>query len=149
MVQTAGKRYSKVEGARASSTLEAVQPRYFTVKGMVRSCFNDPAEAITVTLKLPLLPFLALLRVSVEEPFCEGTLCGLKLAVIPAGNPEAENSTVELSPPRAAVVITTVPPAVELTVMLVTLGVSENPGTFTVMVCLCVRLPPVAVTVAL
>jgi hypothetical protein len=97
------------------------------------------------------LPFLApvpLVRVSVETPLPgEETVWGLKLAVTSAGNPVTDKATVELNPPKAAVVNFTVPVALETSARLVALAESEKLGMFTVSVCFCVMPPPTAVTV--
>lgn len=86
-------------------------------------------------LELPVVGPDPLARVRVDDPLPgEATVCGLKLAVMPVGNPDTESATDELKPPNAAVVIFKVAWAVELTVTLVALGVSEKPGTFTVRV---------------
>jgi hypothetical protein len=104
--------------------------------------------ASTVRLELAVLALVPLVRVSVETPLPgEETVCGLKLAVMPGGNPNTDKATAELNPPKAAVVNFTVPFALEVTVTLVASAVSEKPGTFTVRLCFCVMSPPTAVTV--
>jgi len=98
---------------------------------------NDAPVAVTVKRELPLTAPDPLIRVRVEDPLPgAAALSGLKLAVTPLGNPEAESATAALKPPRAAVVSLNVPCAVELTVALVVLGVNEKPGTFTASICL-------------
>jgi hypothetical protein len=109
---------------------------------------TDVPVAVTVRLELPALALVPRVRVSVETPLPgEETVCGLKLAVTPAGNPDTDRAAAELNPPKAAVVNFTVPFALEVTVTLVAPAVSEKPATFTVRVCFCVTPPPTAVTV--
>jgi hypothetical protein len=104
--------------------------------------------ASTVRLELAVLALVPLVRVSVETPLPgEETICGLKPAVTPGGNPNTDKATAELNPPKAAVVNFTVPFALELTVTLAALAVSEKPETFTVRVCFCGMPPPIAVTI--
>jgi len=110
--------------------------RYFTVSPMLVAWVKDAPVAVTVKLELPVVAPDPLVRVRVEDPLPgEVTIGGLKLAVMPVGNPDTDNATDELKPPNAAMVIFNVPWAVELTVTLVAPGVSEKPGTFTVIVC--------------
>ena len=126
-----------------------VGPGYFTVSPILVLLVSDAPVAVTVKLELPVAAPAPLVRVSVDEPFPgDSTVRGLKLAVTPEGNPEAAKAIDELNPPSAADVSLSVPFAVEMTVMLVALGVSENPGTFTVTMCFCVAPAPVAATVA-
>ncbi len=90
---------------------------------------------MNLMLVTPVLVPEPLVKVSVVDPFPgEAILVGLKLAEMPVGNPEAENAAVPLKPPKAALVIFTVPLALELTVTTVALAVSDSPGTSTVMV---------------
>ena len=128
---------------------EIVGPGYFTVSPILVLFVSDPLVAVTVKRELPVAAPAPLVRVSVDEPFPgDPRVRGLKLAITPEGNPEAAKATDELNPPSAADISLRVPFAVELTVMLVALGVSENPGTFTVTMCFCVAPAPVAATVA-
>jgi hypothetical protein len=120
---------------------------YFTLSLILVLFVSDPLVAVTVKCELPVAAPAPLVRVSVDEPG-DPTACGLKLAVTPEGNPEAAKATDELNPPSALDVTLSVPFAVDLTVMLVALGVRENPGTFTVTMCFCVAPAPVAATVA-
>jgi len=109
---------------------------------------NDVPAAVIANCELPFAALDVFVSVIVDEPLPgDATVCGLKLAVTPAGNPVTEKASDDLKPPSAAVVTLSVPLAVELTVMLVTFGVSENPGTFTATVCFWVTPPPVAVSV--
>jgi hypothetical protein len=101
-----------------------------------------------VRVELPVFAVVPLVRVRVETPLPgEATDCGLKLAVTPVGNPDTDNATADLNPPKAAVVYFTVPFALEVAVTLVAPAASEKPGTLTVSAWLCVMPPPVAVTV--
>jgi hypothetical protein len=107
---------------------------------------NDVPLAVTVMCELPVAAPDPLVKVRVEDLVpSEAKLRGLKLAVMPAGNPETDNVIAELKPPNAAVVNCNVPRAVVLTVTPLAFGVSEKPGTFTARVCLCVTPPPLAV----
>jgi hypothetical protein len=66
--------------------------------------------AVTVTLEVPVVAVLLALNVSVELPLPGAAIeAGLKLAVTPAGKPEALNETAELKPPLTAVVIEVLP----------------------------------------
>lgn len=55
-----------------------------------------------VTLAVPVVAVLLAARVSVELPGAP-TEAGLKLAVTPAGKPEADRATAELKPPSAEI----------------------------------------------
>src|SRR5215467_7481667 len=62
-----------------------------------------PPAAVTVTLVVPVAAVLVAEKVSVELPLPGAAIeAGLKLAVTPAGSPEAENDTAELKPPTTA-----------------------------------------------
>lgn len=88
---------------------------------------------MTLMVVTPVLAPEPLVKVSVVDPFPGAvTLVGLKLAEMPVGIPEVEKATAPLKPPSAALVIFTVPLALEVTVTAVALGVSDNPGTLTV-----------------
>jgi hypothetical protein len=120
---------------------------YFTVSPTLVTCVYDAPVTVTVKLELPVEVPDPLVNVSVDDPLPgEAKFAALKLPVIPLGSPDTENATEDLNPPKAAVVTFTVPFAVELTVTLVALGVTEKPGTFTVKVCFCVTPPPAALT---
>lgn len=109
---------------------------------------TEPPLAVTVRLDLPALALVPLVRVRVETPLPgDATDVGLKLAVTPVGNPDTENATADLNPPKAAVVNLTVPFALEVAVTLVAPAASEKPGTLTVSAWLSVIPPPEAVTV--
>src|SRR5215472_7267977 len=69
-----------------------------------------PPEAVTVTLKLPVVAVLAALKVSVELPLPgAANELGLKLAVTPAGKPDVDRVMAELKPPAMAVEMVEVP----------------------------------------
>ena len=60
--------------------------------------------AVTVTFTAPVVAVLLAVRVSVELPLPGAAMeAGLKLAVTPAGNPEADSATAELKPPLTVV----------------------------------------------
>ena len=60
--------------------------------------------AVTVTFAVPVVAVLLAVRVRVELPLPGAAIdAGLKLAVTPAGNPEADNETAELKPPLTVV----------------------------------------------
>lgn len=104
--------------------------------------------AVTVKCELPVAAPDPLVKVRMDDPFPgEPTVCGLKVALTPEGNPETANATDELNPPSEALVSLSVPFVLELTVTLIALGVSESPGTFSVTACFSVALPPLAVSV--
>lgn len=66
--------------------------------------------AVIVTLEVPVVAVLLAVNVSVELPLPGAAIeAGLKLAVTPAGKPEALNETAELKPPLTAVVIDVLP----------------------------------------
>jgi hypothetical protein len=129
---------------------KAVSPfqDYFTVSPTIVLRMKDVALAVRVKCELPVAAPAVFVKVIVEDPLPgEPRVCGLKVAFTPAANPVMERATDELKPPRAIALTFIVLLAVELTVTLLTLGVSEKPGTFTVTTCFCVTLPPVAVNV--
>ena len=101
-----------------------------------------------VKRELPIAVPAFLVRVMVDEPFPgEPMVCGLKLALTPAGNPETERAIGELNPPTVAVVTLSTPFVVELTVTLLAPGDSEKVGTFTETTCLSVMPLPAAMSV--
>lgn len=109
---------------------------YFTVSPMLLLCTTDVPLAVTVKCELPAAAPEAFVNVIVDEPFPgELNVLGLKLAVTPLGKSETEKVIGELNPPIAAVVTFNVPFADALTVTVLTLGMSVNPGTFIVNVC--------------
>lgn len=63
-----------------------------------------PPVAVIVTLAVPVVAVLLAVKVTVELPLPgAGMEVGLKAAVTPAGNPEADNETAELKPPLTVV----------------------------------------------
>jgi len=57
-----------------------------------------------VTLTAPVVAVLLAVKVRVELPLPGAAMeAGAKLAVTPAGNPEADNETAELKPPLTVV----------------------------------------------
>ena len=74
-----------------------------------------PPVAVTVTLAPPMVAVLLAVNVRVELPLPGAAMePGLKLAVTPAGKPEAESEIAELKPPLTAVemVLLPAPPCV-------------------------------------
>ena len=66
--------------------------------------------AVIVTFEVPVVAVLLAENVSVELPLPGAAIeVGLKLAVTPAGKPEADNATAELKPPVVAVEIVVLP----------------------------------------
>lgn len=93
-------------------------PDALTVRAMMVVCVTVPPVAVTVTFTVPVVAVLLAVNVSVELPLPGATMdVGLKLAVTPAGKPEADNDTAELKPPLTVVemVLAPVVPWVTLT----------------------------------
>jgi hypothetical protein len=68
-----------------------------------------------VIFEVPVVAVLLAVKVSVELPLPGAAIeAGLKLAVTPAGNPDAESEIAELKPPLAAVeiIVLALPPCV-------------------------------------
>ena len=83
-----------------------------TVREMVAVWVTPPPVAVTVTVAVPVVAVLAAERVSVELPLPGAAMeVGLKLAVTPAGSPEAESETAALKPPLTLVVMVLLPAA--------------------------------------
>ena len=81
-----------------------------TVSVMAAVCDTPPPVAVTVTVAVPVVAALPAERVSVELPLPGAAIeLGLKLAVTPVGNPDADNETAALNPPLTAVEIVLVP----------------------------------------
>jgi hypothetical protein len=81
-----------------------------TVRVMVAVWVTPPPVAVIVTVALPVVAVLLAERVRVEVPLPGAAIdVGLKLAVTPEGNPEADSETAELKPPLTLVVIVLVP----------------------------------------
>src|SRR5215471_14403978 len=69
-----------------------------------------PPVAVTVTFVVPVVAVLLAENVSVELPLPGAAIeAGLKLAVTPAGNPEADSVSEELKPPLTEVVSVVLP----------------------------------------
>ena len=69
-----------------------------------------PPVAVTVTFAVPVVAVAVAENVSVELPLPGAAMdAGLKLAVTPAGRPEADNDTAELKPPLTVVEIVLLP----------------------------------------
>ena len=75
---------------------------------------NEPDVPVTVTVAAPVVAVLLAVRVSV---LVDVVLAGLKLAVTPAGSPEAERLTLPLKPLLGVTVIVLppLPPCVMVT----------------------------------
>ena len=83
-----------------------------TVRVMAVVWVTPPPVAVTVTVAAPVAAVVLAERVSVELPPPGAAIeAGLKLAVTPAGNPEAESDTAELKPPLTRVVMVLLPEA--------------------------------------
>jgi hypothetical protein len=80
------------------------------VRDTVAVCVTPPPVAVTVTVAVPVVAVLLAAKVSVELPLPGAAIdAGLKLAVTPVGNPEAESDTAELNPPLIVVEIVVLP----------------------------------------
>lgn len=81
-----------------------------TVRGTVNVCVIPPPLAVTVTFAVPVVAVLLAENVSVELPLPGAAMdAGLKLAVTPDGNPDADSDMAELKPPAAVVLMVLVP----------------------------------------
>jgi hypothetical protein len=81
-----------------------------TVRGIVNVCVSPPPVAVTVTLAVPVVAVLLAVNVRVELPVPGAAIdAGLKLAVTPAGKPDADRLTAELKPPDPAVDMVVLP----------------------------------------
>ena len=80
------------------------------MRAIVVVCVMAPPVALTVTFDVPVVAVLLAVSVRVELPLPGAAIeAGLKLAVTPAGNPEADNATAELNPPLTVVEIVELP----------------------------------------
>ena len=69
-----------------------------------------PPVAVTVTFMVPVVAVLLAEKVRVELPLPGAAMeLGLKVAVTPPGNPDAESETAELKPPLTVVEIVLLP----------------------------------------
>jgi len=103
------------------------------VRAIVVVCETLPPVAVMVMLAVPVVAVLLAEKVRVELPPPGAAMeTGLKLAVTPAGNPEADNETAELKPPLTVVEIVEVPeePWVTLSEAGVAVTVKSAVGTF-------------------
>ena len=81
-----------------------------TVNTTVAVCVVPLPVAVTVTFEVPIAAVLLAVKVRVELPLPGAAIeVGLKLAVTPAGRPEADSATAELKPPLTVVEIVEVP----------------------------------------
>jgi len=91
--------------------------------------------AVTVTFAVPVVAVLLAEKVRVELPLPGAAIeAGLKAAVTPEGNPEAENDTAELNPPLTEVEIVVLPELPCTTKRLVGEAVTLKSGCVTVSV---------------
>jgi hypothetical protein len=83
-----------------------------TVRPIVAVWVTPPPVAVTVIVAVPAAAVLLAERVSVELPLPGAAIeVGLKVAVTPDGNPEAESDTAELKPPLPVVEMVLLPEA--------------------------------------
>ena len=82
------------------------------VSGTVSVCVTPPPVPVKVTFVVPVLAVLLAEKLTVELPLPGAAMVlGLKLAVTPAGRPEADNEMAELNPPVIVEVIAVLPEA--------------------------------------
>ena len=109
--------------------------------------------AVTVTFAVPVVALVLAVNVRVELPLPGAAMdVGLKLAVTPAGNPEAESDTAELKPPLTVVETVELPELPCVTDKLAGAALMAKSGVATELtvratVVVWVTVPPVAVTV--
>ncbi len=85
-------------------------PEATIVSAIVKVWLTTPPVAVTVTFTVPVVAVLVAEKVSVELPLPGAAIdVGLKLAVTPAGIPDADNETAELKPPLTVVEIVLAP----------------------------------------
>jgi hypothetical protein len=85
-------------------------PEALIVRAIRVVCVTLPPLAVTVMFAVPVVAVLLAESVRVELPLPGAAIeAGLKLAVTPAGNPEADNATAELKPPLTVVEIVELP----------------------------------------
>ena len=81
-----------------------------TVSETVAVCVIPPPVPVMVMVEVPATAVEATVSVSLDEPDPGAAMdAGLKLAVTPVGNPDADNAIAELNPPETAVVRVEVP----------------------------------------
>jgi hypothetical protein len=124
-----------------------------TVNAIVAVCVIPPPVAVTVTFVVPVVAVLLAEKVRVELPFPGAAMLpGLKLAVTPAGSPEADNEIAELKPPLTEVEMVLLPEPPWATERLVGEALRLKLGVavavmVSAMVVVFVIPPPLAVTV--
>ena len=116
-----------------------------------------PPVPVTVKLRVPTAAPPRTVMIIVEVPEPPAIEVGLKVAVTPLGNPDADKATAELKPPEGVTVIVELPelPQVRLSELGDAPRVKSPPPpppppeavTVKVTVVLCVMPPPVPVTV--
>src|SRR5579872_900858 len=80
------------------------------VRAIVVVCVTPPPVAVTVMVAVPVVSVLLAVKVRVELPLPGAAMeAGLKLAVTPAGRPDADKETAELKPPLTVVEIVLLP----------------------------------------
>jgi hypothetical protein len=141
--------------AGAALTAKSGVAAELTVRAIVVVCVTAPPVAVIVILAVPVVAVLLAEKVTVELPLPGAAMeVGLKLAVTPAGNPEADNETAELKPPLTVVDTVELPelPCVTDTLAGETLTAKSGVAaelTVRAIVVVCVTVPPVAVMVML
>jgi len=93
-----------------SSCVDVPPPVAVTVSATLAVCVTVPPVAVMVTVAVPVVAVALAVNVSVEVPLPGAAMdVGEKLAVTPAGNPDAESETEELKPPLTVVEIDELP----------------------------------------
>jgi hypothetical protein len=106
---------------------------------------RPPPVAVRVSAAAPVFAVEPRVSVKVLLPLPgAATLCGLKLAVTPAGKPETESVTAELKPGNACVVRMVLPLPPEATDRAPVLAVRVKPGTLAVIAVVFVSPTPLA-----
>src|SRR6478609_3216188 len=139
--------------AGAALTAKSGVAAELIVRPIVVVCVTVPPVAVTVTFTVPVVAVLLAVNVSVELPLPGAAMdAGLKLAVTPAGKPEADNDTAELKPPLTVVETVELPEVPWVTDKLAGVALTAKSGVAAElivrpMMVVCVTVPPVAVTV--
>src|SRR5260370_30018137 len=122
---------TKTRDSKSRQAMRRQSRFYFTVSPTVVLWATELPVAVTVKCEFPVAAPADLVRVIVDDPF-PGALSvfGLKLAVMPDGNPETAKLIEEPNPPRTAAASFTAPLLLELTVTVLTLDETVNPCTF-------------------
>ncbi|CAK0737810.1 hypothetical protein CCP3SC1_1000013 [Gammaproteobacteria bacterium] len=126
-----------------------VKSMLITVNVIVTVCVLPPPVPVTVTVELPVAVDEPTANVNVEEPEPVAIEVGLKLAVVPEGNPEAVSAIDELKPPDGVTVMVAVPdtPFATVSVLDEVVIAKSPPVTVNVILLVFVLPPPLAVTV--